>query len=81
MKGRLRELEIAKEDKDMNISIGLNKTREQCGELLEFVREEMKTQYKKLNETIRLCEQKHEILKKKIYEEYRAKIIEVLNKK
>lgn len=41
----------------------------------------MRNQYKKLNDHIRLCEQKYELLKKKIYEEYRAKIIEVLSKK
>lgn len=41
----------------------------------------MKTQYTKLNETIRLWEKRHEALKKKIYEEYRAKIIDVLSKK
>ena len=41
----------------------------------------MKTQYTKLNETIRLWERRHDALKKKIYEEYRAKIIDVLSKK
>jgi uncharacterized protein YaaN involved in tellurite resistance len=38
------------------------------GELLDYVREEMRSQYKKLNDHIKLCEQKHELLKRKIYE-------------
>ena len=53
----------------------MSKTREQLADLLEYVREEMRSQYKKLNDHIKLAEQKHELLKRKIYEEYRAKII------
>lgn len=49
--------------------------------MLEFVREEMKNQYKKLNDALKLSEQKYDLLKKKIYEEYRARIIDFLNKK
>jgi hypothetical protein len=41
----------------------------------------MKSQYKKLNEAIKLSEQKFELLKKKIYEEYRSRIVDTLNKK
>ena len=41
----------------------------------------MKSQYKKLNEAMKLSEQKFDLLKKKIYEEYRARIIDNLNKK
>lgn len=41
----------------------------------------MKSQYKKLNDALKLSEQKYDLLKKKIYEEYRARIIDVLNKK
>lgn len=41
----------------------------------------MKSQYKKLNDALKLSEQKHDFLKKKIYQEYRARIIEALNKK
>jgi hypothetical protein len=37
----------------------LSKTREQLADLLEFVREEMRSQYKKLNDQIKLAEQKH----------------------
>jgi uncharacterized membrane protein len=50
-------------------------------DLLEYVREEMRSQYKKLNDHIKLNEQKHELLKRKIYEEYRAKIVEALGRK
>jgi DNA-binding transcriptional regulator GbsR (MarR family) len=48
---------------------------------LEYVREEMKNQYKKLNETTKLWERKYELLKRKIFEEYRSKIVDLLNKK
>ena len=41
----------------------------------------MRNQYKKLNDHIRLLEQKYDLLKKKIYGEYRAKIIDMLSKK
>ena len=41
----------------------------------------MKSQYKKLNEAIKFEEQKFQLLKKKIYEEYRSRIIDNLNKK
>ena len=41
----------------------------------------MKSQYKKLNEAIKFEEQKFDLLKKKIYEEYRSRIIDNLNKK
>ena len=41
----------------------------------------MRNQYKKLNDHIKLAEHKHELLKRKIYEEYRARIVEALGKK
>ncbi len=42
---------------------------------IEYIREEMKAQYKKLYDSLKLSEEKYEILRKKIYEEYRARII------
>lgn len=68
LKGRIRELEGVKDEKENISSINLSKTREHCSELLEFVREEMKSQYKKLNDTLKLSEQKYDLLKKKIYD-------------
>jgi ribosomal protein S15P/S13E len=56
-----------KEEKDSISSVNLSKTREQFSELLDYVREEMRNQYKKLNDHIRLWEQKYDLLKKKIY--------------
>lgn len=41
----------------------------------------MRSQYKKLNDAVKLQEQKYELLKRKIYEEYRAKIVDILGKK
>ena len=68
LKGRIRELESLKDENANVSSVSLSKTREQMGELLDYVREEMRSQYKKLNDHIKLCEQKHELLKRKIYE-------------
>lgn len=41
----------------------------------------MKKQHKKQHEALKFNEEKYDILKRKIYEEYRSKIIELLNKK
>ena len=41
----------------------------------------MKAQYKKLYDALKLNEDKYELLKKKIYEEYRARLISLINKK
>ena len=41
----------------------------------------MKGQYRKLSEALKLCEHKYDLLKKKIYEEYRSRIIDNLNKR
>lgn len=41
----------------------------------------MKNQYKKLYDSVKFNEEKYSILKKKIYEEYRGRIIELLIKK
>lgn len=41
----------------------------------------MKAQYKKLYDSLKLSEEKHEILRKKIYEEYRSRIIDLISKK
>jgi ribonuclease HII len=41
----------------------------------------MKTQFKKMHDSLKLSEEKHHLLKKKIYEEYRARIIDILCKK
>ena len=41
----------------------------------------MKSQHKKLSEAVKLSEQRFELLKKKIYDEYRTRVIENLNKK
>ena len=41
----------------------------------------MKNQYKKLFDALKLNEQKYELLKKKIYEEYRARLIEIFGQK
>lgn len=49
--------------------------------LLEYVRQEMKSQYKKLYDALKLNEDKYEILKKKIYEEYRSRLIDLMAKK
>lgn len=50
-------------------------------EVMEFIRIEMKNQYKKLHEALKLSEEKHGLLKKKIYDEYRARLIAQLEKK
>lgn len=39
----------------------------------------MKKQYNKQMQNIKFIEDKHEILKKKIYREYRTRIIEIIN--
>ena len=41
----------------------------------------MKSQYKKLYDALKLNEDKYEILKKKIYEEYRSRLIDLMAKK
>ena len=41
----------------------------------------MKNQYKKLHDTLSISQEKFEILKKKIYEEFRSRIIGILNAK
>ena len=49
--------------------------------LLEYVRQEMKNQYKKQYDALKLNEEKYEILKKKVFEEYRSRLIDLLSKK
>ena len=49
--------------------------------LLEYIRDEMRSQYKKLHESLKLSNEKFTILKKKIYEEYRHRIVDLLSKK
>ncbi len=41
----------------------------------------MKTQYRKMYDAIKFSEEKFNIFKDKVYQEYRAKIIEIINKK
>lgn len=41
----------------------------------------MKNQYRKLFDSLKLSEEKYEVLRKKIYEEYRARIIDLISKK
>lgn len=41
----------------------------------------MRNQYKKLNDTLAISQEKYEILKRKIYEEYRSRIIGILTTK
>jgi hypothetical protein len=53
----------------------------QEGSVLEFVREEMRAQSKKMNEALKLSEEANRLLKAKIYEEYRVRLIELMNKK
>ncbi len=48
-------------------------------EMIEFLKGEMKKQYNKQAENIKFIEDKYEILKKKIYREYRTRILELIN--
>jgi hypothetical protein len=48
-------------------------------EMIEFLKGEMKKQYNKQVENIKFLEDKYEILKKKIYREYRTRIVELVN--
>lgn len=41
----------------------------------------MKIQYKKLHDSLQISQDRFEILKKKIYEEYRSRIIGMINSK
>lgn len=41
----------------------------------------MKKQHRDQHEALKMSQEKFEILKKKIYEEYRTKIVEAINKK
>ena len=83
LKGRLAEIDsIKKEAKVDQSSIELvAKDQDHDKHLLEFVRQEMKAQYKKLYDALKLNEDKYEILRKKIYDEYRVRLIELMSKK
>jgi hypothetical protein len=48
-------------------------------EVLDFMKEEMRKQYNKLKESLRFSDDRYEILKKKVYREYRTRIVELLN--
>ena len=50
-------------------------------EVMEFIRIEMKNQYKHLHDALKLSEDKHGLLKKKIYHEYRSRLVSQLEKK
>jgi hypothetical protein len=54
---------------------------EKPSKLYEYLQEEMKVQFKKLNETIQLCHEKYDLLKRKVYNEYRTKLSELIGKK
>lgn len=79
LKGRLSELEPiikifkSKQKKQDEHSMTLKPEVDRSA--IEYIREEMKAQYKKLYDSLKLSEEKYEILRKKIYEEYRARII------
>lgn len=48
---------------------------------MEYVRKEMKNQYSKQYDALKLAEEKFNLLKRKIYEEYRSRIIGVISNK
>lgn len=56
-----------------------NLTNMNVFEMIEFLKGEMKKQYNKQSENIKFLEEKYDILKKKIYREYRSRIIELIN--
>lgn len=64
-----------------NMNLNTSTIEEKNPKLYEYLQEEMKAQFKKLNETIQLCHEKYELLKKKVYNEYRSKLSDLLGKK
>lgn len=41
----------------------------------------MRIQFKRLNETIQLSHDKYDLLKRKVYKEYRSKLVDLIGKK
>ena len=63
------------------MNLNTSAIEEKNPKLYEYLQEEMKAQFKKINETIQLCHEKHELLRKKVYNEYRSKLSDLLGRK